>query len=71
MPLLREFAKIDGIDCPTRPLSPAYCAPYPVYYGGYYPHYYRQYYYYANPYRYGTGAITIIGTTMMMIRKRF
>ena len=35
-------------------VGPAYCAPYPVYYGGYYPHYYRQYYYYDNPYRYGS-----------------
>jgi hypothetical protein len=26
-------------------VGPAYCDPYPVYYGGYYPHYYRHYYY--------------------------
>src|SRR5262249_32179005 len=29
-------------------VGPAYCAPYPVYYGAYYPRYYRQYYYYDN-----------------------
>jgi len=34
-------------------VGPAYCDPYPVYYGGYYPHYYRSYYYYDNPYGYG------------------
>jgi hypothetical protein len=26
-------------------VGPAYCEPYPVYYGGYYPHYYHHYYY--------------------------
>ena len=30
-------------------VGPAYCEPYPVYYGCYY----RHYYYYDNPYRYG------------------
>ena len=34
-------------------VGPAYCDPYPVYYGRYYPRYYRQYYYYDNPYEYG------------------
>jgi hypothetical protein len=35
-------------------VGPAYCDPYPVYYGGYYPHYYyRRYYYYDNAYDYG------------------
>jgi hypothetical protein len=33
-------------------VGPAYCDPYPAYYGGYYPHYYRHYYYYDNPYGY-------------------
>src|SRR5215468_5510726 len=33
-------------------VGPAYCAPYPVYYGAYYPRYYRQYYYYDNPHGY-------------------
>jgi hypothetical protein len=36
-------------------VGPAYCDPYPAYYGGYYPHYYRHYYYYDNPYGYGYG----------------
>ncbi len=36
-------------------IGPAYCDPYPVYYGGYYPRYYRHYYYYDNPYGYGYG----------------
>jgi hypothetical protein len=36
-------------------VGPAYCDPYPVYYGGYYPHYYRQYYYHDSPYGYGNG----------------
>ena len=34
-------------------VGPAYCDPYPVYYGGYYPHYYPPYYYYDSPYGYG------------------
>jgi len=34
-------------------VGPAYCDPYPVYYGRYYPRYYRHYYYYDNPYEYG------------------
>jgi hypothetical protein len=34
-------------------IGPAYCDPYPVYYGGYYPHYYRQYYQNDNLYRSG------------------
>jgi hypothetical protein len=34
-------------------VGPAYCDPYPVYYGGCNPHYYRQYYYDDNPYGYG------------------
>ena len=37
-------------------VGPAYCYPYPVYYGGYNPHYYRHYYYYNDgPYGYGYG----------------
>jgi hypothetical protein len=34
-------------------IGPAYCNPYPVYYGGYYPQYYRHYYYYNDPFGYG------------------
>jgi hypothetical protein len=48
---LPQRAKADGYFGIS--VGPAYCDPYPVYYGGYYPHYYRQYYYYDNPYRYG------------------
>ena len=46
-----QKAKADGYFGIT--VGPAYCDPYPVYYGGYYPRYYRHYYYYDNPYRYG------------------
>jgi hypothetical protein len=54
--LLPQKAKADGYFGIS--VGPAYCDPYPVYYGGYYQHYYypryyRQYYYYDNPYRYG------------------
>jgi hypothetical protein len=48
---LPQRAKADGYFGIS--VGPAYCDPYPVYYGGYYPRYYRQYYYYDNPYRYG------------------
>ena len=53
-------------------VGPAYCDPYPVYYGGYYPRYYRHYYTTIIRTATDTGATTVIGTTMMMIKpKRF
>ncbi len=46
-------------------VGPAYCDPYPVYYGGYYPRYYRHYYTTIIRTAMDTGATTVIGTTMM------
>lgn len=50
--LAPQKAKADGYFGIS--VGPAYCEPYPVYYGGYYyPRYYRHYYYYDNSYDYG------------------